>query len=64
AKKDPLWRLWDIASWLYAKGKVSDSVVATAKTIGLINSVLEERRYKQDQEYKRLSATLINNNPK
>lgn len=58
AKKDPLWRLWDIADWLYAKGKISDTVVVTAKTVSLINGALEDRRYKKDKEYKHISAAL------
>lgn len=57
-KKDPLWRLWDIASWLYAKGKVSENTLSMAKTISLVNSALENRRFKDSQEYNQI-ATII-----
>lgn len=57
-KKDPLWRLWDIADWLYAKGKVSDTMLSTAKTLSLINGALENRRYKRDEDYSHISAAL------
>lgn len=57
-KKDPVWRLWDIAEWLYAKGKASENVVSTAKTVSLINNALEARKYKQDREYSHITAVL------
>ncbi|WED21971.1 hypothetical protein L3Q72_00710 [Vibrio sp. JC009] len=58
AKKDPLWRLWDIAEWLYAKGKVSESTVTSAKTISLVNNALEVRKYQSDKEYSHIIAAL------
>lgn len=58
AKKDPLWRLWDIAIWLHAKGKISESILITAKTISLVNSALEARQYKDNEEYSNIIAAL------
>jgi len=57
-KKDPVWRLWDIAEWLYSKDKVSSDTVQAAKTISLFNSALEARRFKASEEYQHIAASI------
>jgi hypothetical protein len=58
AKKDPLWRLWDIATWLYAKGKISENILTTSKTISLVNGALEARKHQSDEEYSNIIAAI------
>ena len=58
AKKDPLWRLLDIAEWLYQKNKINKELLITAKTITVVNTALDNRLFKADNTYKQISESL------
>jgi hypothetical protein len=51
SKKDPLWQLWEIAEWLYSKGKVDREALNGAKTISVINSILLTNQLKKESLY-------------
>ncbi|MEH0771951.1 hypothetical protein [Vibrio alginolyticus] len=57
SKKDPLWRLSDIADWLYQKSKVTSELVERARMMDVINHHLETRLMKNSDKYANL---LIN----
>ncbi|HHX8553530.1 MULTISPECIES: helix-turn-helix transcriptional regulator [Vibrio harveyi group] len=61
SKKDPLWRLSDIADWLYKKNKVAMELVERARLMDVINHHLETRLMKNSDKYANLFINIQTN---
>ncbi|OXD44191.1 hypothetical protein CE131_25150, partial [Vibrio parahaemolyticus] len=58
SKKDPLWRLSDIADWLYQKSKVTSELVERARMMDVINHELETRLMRKSNKYANMNVHI------